>query len=106
VTPATETAEAAEDGAGETEGGEPSAVEETVPLAEQPAEQPLQPQATDVYQQRTEQPAAAASQATAAVAAPAETIVAEAPLEDEAPEAVADVVERTPVAAEDETPGL
>jgi N utilization substance protein A len=106
VTPATETAEAAEDGAGETEGGEPSAVEETVPVAEQPAEQPLQPQATDVYQQRTEQPAAAASQATAAVAAPAETIVAEAPLEDEAPEAVADVVERTPVAAEDETPGL
>src|SRR5215216_105493 len=56
VTPATETAEVAEDGAGETEGGEPSAVEETVPVAEQPAEQPLQPQATDVYQQRTEQP--------------------------------------------------
>src|SRR5215207_9148683 len=71
VTPATETAEAAEDGAGETDGGEPSAVDESRPVAEQPAEQPLQPQATQPY----EQPAESAREA-AVVTAPAETLVA------------------------------
>jgi N utilization substance protein A len=97
VTPASETAEAAEDGAGETDGGEPSAGDETVPVADQPAEEPLEPQDTQPY----ERPAGA----PAAVAVPAETIVAEAALEDEAPEPVADVAERTPVAAEDDAPG-
>jgi transcription termination/antitermination protein NusA len=97
VTPASETAEAAEDGSGETDGGEPSAVDETVAVADQPAEEPLEPQDTQPY----ERPAGA----PAAVAVPAETIVAEAPLEDEAPEPVADVAERTPVAAEDDAPG-
>src|SRR5829696_2300449 len=100
VTPASETAEAAENGTGETDGGEPSAVDESRPVAEQPAEQPLQPQATQPY----EQPAESAREA-AVVTAPAETLVAEAPLEDEAPEAVLDTVERTPVAAEDESAG-
>jgi transcription termination/antitermination protein NusA len=100
VTPASETAEAAENGTGETDGGEPSAVEESRPVAEQPAEQPLQPQATQPY----EQPAESARESAVATA-PVETFVAEVPLEDEAPEAVLDPVERTPVAAEDESAG-
>ncbi len=108
VTPASETAEAAEDESGETDGGEPSAVEEAAPVAaqptgeggepepvaEQPSEEPVEPQPTEPY----EQPAPVVS------AVPAETIAVAPPLEDEAPEAVADVAERTTVPAEDETP--
>jgi transcription termination/antitermination protein NusA len=112
VTPASETAEAAEEESGDTEGGEPSAVEEAVPtteeptgegaeperepVAEQPSEEPIEPQPTEPYERPVGVPAA--------VAAPAETIVAAPPLEDEAPEAVVDVAERTSVPAEDETP--
>jgi transcription termination/antitermination protein NusA len=105
VTPASETAEAAEEESGETEGGEPSAVEaapveqtgdgaEPQPVAEQASEEPVEPQPTERYEQPTPAPAAA----------PVETIAAAPPLEDEAPEAVADVTERTPATAEDETP--
>jgi transcription termination/antitermination protein NusA len=99
ISPVTEAAEAAEAESAETDGGEPSAVEEPAasdeapaaeeapvaeepapePVAEQSEEEPVEPQETEIY----EEPA------TAAV------------FEDEAPEAVADPVE----AAEEQAAG-
>jgi N utilization substance protein A len=74
ISPHSEAAEAAEDATAETDGGEASAVEEAPspePVAEQQAEEPVEPQPTEHY----------------------ETTVAEPVLEDEAPEPVADPVE-------------
>jgi N utilization substance protein A len=96
ISPVPETAEAAEDGSGETEGGEPSAVEEAAePVAEQAQEEPVAPQPTETYEEAEPEPVAAVS---------AETLTAEPSIEDTAPEAVADPAERTAAAEEDDAP--